>query len=115
MVTAANAGVTSGLPSRFCEQDRTWLSTTYQGKDFQASDMKFVLLDDVESCQRACDEDHNCLFYTYATTDYKDPVHWKRCYMKRVVTIPAPPKVNKLANVVSGFNLRNCESSSGGV
>lgn len=31
-----------------------------------------------------------------------------RCYMKRVITMPAPSKVKKLANVVSGFTLRNC-------
>lgn len=32
----------------------------------------------------------------------------RRCYLKRVIILPAPPKVTKLDNVVSGFPLKNC-------
>lgn len=43
---------------------------------------------------------------------YPDPVSAvccrRRCYLKRVITMPAPPKVTKLSHVVSGFSLRNC-------
>ena len=32
----------------------------------------------------------------------------RRCYLKRVITVPAPPNIVKLNNVVSGFSLKNC-------
>lgn len=33
------------------------------------------------------------------------------CYLKRAFTMPLPPKVTKMDNVVSGFSLKNCENS----
>lgn len=109
MVTAAKQGVTSGLPSRFCQQDNNWLNVAHEGLDLRGSDMRFVLLDDPESCQRACNDDTTCQFYAYANENFFDSAHWRRCYLKSVVTIPAPPKVTKLANVVSGFTLQKCD------
>uniref|UniRef100_A0A8C6TMN8 Apple domain-containing protein n=1 Tax=Neogobius melanostomus TaxID=47308 RepID=A0A8C6TMN8_9GOBI len=108
MTTAAKKGVTSGLPSRFCEQDTNWLTVAHEGLDLRGSDMTFVVLDDAESCRRACNDDSNCQFYTYVTENFSDSAYLQRCYLKRAITIPAPPKVTKLANVVSGFALRNC-------
>lgn len=35
----------------------------------------------------------------------------RRCYLKRAITIPAPSKVTKLANAVSGFSLKNVQSA----
>lgn len=32
----------------------------------------------------------------------------RRCYLKRSITMPYPPRVAKLATAVSGFQLRNC-------
>ncbi|KAK7898395.1 hypothetical protein WMY93_019248 [Mugilogobius chulae] len=112
MVTVAKFGVTSGLPSQFCQQDNSWLTVVHEGTDFRGSDIRFVLLDDVESCQRTCNEDSNCQFFTYVNENFFDTSFWRRCYLKRVVNIPAPPKVTKLANVVSGFTLRNCKSQT---
>ncbi|XP_020788402.2 coagulation factor XI-like [Boleophthalmus pectinirostris] len=110
MVTFVKAGVTSGLPSRFCQPDMNWLTVTHEGTDFRASDMRFVLLDNAESCQRACNDDSNCQFFTYVNENFFDSVYWGRCYLKRVINVPAPLKVTKLANVVSGFALRRCSS-----
>lgn len=109
MVTRGKEGSTSGFPTRFCQQDNSWVKETHEGTDFRGSDMRSVLLDDAEACQRTCTEDPLCQFYAYANENFFDRDYWRRCYLKRVISIPAPPKVTKLTNVVSGFTLRNCD------
>ncbi|XP_077364177.1 plasma kallikrein-like [Festucalex cinctus] len=108
LVMRAQEGVTSGIATHFCQQDTNWAKTALEGVDFQGSDIRFELLDGAESCQKACSMDQNCQFYTYVNEDFVDSAYWRRCYLKRFITMPAPPKVNKLANVVSGFTRRNC-------
>ncbi|XP_038142736.1 coagulation factor XI-like [Cyprinodon tularosa] len=102
-------GTTSGIPARFCQLDDNWVKQLYQGVDFQGSDIEKELMDDAELCQRKCDEDTNCQFFTYVDQTFSDSEYWRRCYLKRVITMPAPPRVNKLDKVVSGFNLRDCQ------
>ncbi|XP_041812062.1 coagulation factor XI-like isoform X2 [Chelmon rostratus] len=108
MVTKAKDGVTSGMPARFCQLDNSWVKLAHEDIDFRGSDIRFELMDDADTCQRTCTEDASCQFYTYAKENFFDPVYRRRCYLKRVITMPAPPKVNRLANVVSGFTLKNC-------
>ncbi|XP_031179016.1 coagulation factor XI-like [Sander lucioperca] len=108
LVTEAKDGITSGLPARFCQLDNTWLQVVYENVDFPTSDIRFELMDDADTCQRTCTQDAFCQFYTYANDNFNDPIYRRRCYLKRTITMPAPPKVAKLANVVSGFQLRNC-------
>ncbi|KAK7933110.1 hypothetical protein WMY93_004006 [Mugilogobius chulae] len=108
MVKVAKAGVTSGLPSRHCQQPTHWLSATYNGIRFQGSGIRFELLNDAQSCRRACNADHQCQFFTYTTTTFSNKKFWHRCSLKRVISSPAPPKVIQRAHAVSGFNLRNC-------
>uniref|UniRef100_UPI0037E731CF coagulation factor XI-like n=1 Tax=Semicossyphus pulcher TaxID=241346 RepID=UPI0037E731CF len=108
MVTRATAGVTSGLPERFCQLDNSWTEQALVGVDFRSSDIRYQLMDDAESCQMNCTEDPNCQFYTYVNESFFNPDYWRRCYFKRVITMPSPPKVTKLSNVVSGFTQRNC-------
>ncbi|KAF7657616.1 hypothetical protein LDENG_00024300 [Lucifuga dentata] len=112
MVTQAKDRITSGLPARFCQIDNSWIKVAHEGVDFTGSDMRFILLDDPETCQKTCTDDPNCHFYTYVYPNFSGAVHRRRCYLKRSITMPAPPKVNKLANVVSGFSLKNCVGSS---
>ncbi|XP_041811920.1 coagulation factor XI-like [Chelmon rostratus] len=111
MVVKARDGVTSGLPARFCQLDNSWIKETHAGVDFWGSDYHDVLADDAEACQRTCTEDPNCQFYTFVTDSSPALSHRGICYLKRVITVPAPPKVSKLAAVVSGFSLKNCVSS----
>ncbi|KAI3358005.1 hypothetical protein L3Q82_003026 [Scortum barcoo] len=89
-----------------------WVKKTYEEVDFWGSDFHNVPADDAEACQRTCTEDPNCHFYSYVTD--RSPVVGIRgiCYLKRVITMTAPPKVTKLANVVSGFSLKNCIGST---
>ncbi|KAK5618602.1 hypothetical protein CRENBAI_015666 [Crenichthys baileyi] len=107
MVPKYVGGITSGLPSRSCplHNERKPFFTdriiVYRGVDFPFSDIRYFQQDDATSCGNACTEDPNCQFYSYITTSHL-------CYLKRVITMPAPPKVTKQANTVSGFNLRNC-------
>ncbi|XP_051247113.1 coagulation factor XI isoform X3 [Dicentrarchus labrax] len=108
IVLKAVAGYTSGLPARFCQLDNNWIKKTYVGIDFPHNDIRNFLTSDVEACQRTCTEDPNCQYYSYITETSSDPAHRRRCYLKRVITMPAPPRVTKLTNAVSGFSLSNC-------
>ncbi|KAM3597120.1 uncharacterized protein V6R79_026379 [Siganus canaliculatus] len=108
MVTRTKDGVTSGMPARFCQLDNSWVKVAHEGVDFRGSDIRFELMDDPETCQRTCTEDVNCQFYTYVNENFSDSTYWRRCFLKRVTTMPAPPKINKLSNVVSGFSLKSC-------
>ncbi|GLD74732.1 plasma kallikrein-like protein [Lates japonicus] len=101
MVATAEERVTSGLPTRFCQLDNKYAMKTIEGINLPGSDLRFLLVNNAKACRKTCTEDPNCQFYTYAIAD-------RRCYLKRVITMPAPPKVTKLANAVSGFSLRNC-------
>ncbi|XP_070841183.1 coagulation factor XI-like [Chaetodon trifascialis] len=113
MVVKAEDGATSGLPTRSCQPDNSWIKTTHADIDFWGSDYHDVLADDADACQRTCTEDPNCQFYSYVTDGSSELVHIQRiCYLKRVITAPAPPNVAKLANVVSGFSLKNCRLSA---
>ncbi|XP_073319556.1 coagulation factor XI-like [Pagrus major] len=100
MARSAAAGITSGLPTRFCQPNNNWIKKTYVGIDFPYSDIRNFMTDGVESCQRTCTEDPSCQFFSIVAK--------RRCYLKRVITMPAPPKINKWAHLVSGFSLRNC-------
>ncbi|XP_073319557.1 coagulation factor XI-like [Pagrus major] len=111
LVIRDNDGITSGLPAHFCQLDNNWVKVAHEDVDFNGSDIRYVLLDDAETCQRTCTEDALCQFYSYVKANFTDPTHRRRCYLKRSITMPAPPKVAKLANVVSGFTLRNCVSA----
>ncbi|XP_078123413.1 coagulation factor XI-like [Sander vitreus] len=108
MVTQESGEGTSGLPARFCQLDNAWVQVVHENVDFSGSDIRFELMDDADTCQRTCTQDAYCQFYTYTNDNFGDPIYRRRCYLKRTITMPAPPKVAKVANVVSGFQLRNC-------
>uniref|UniRef100_A0A4W6FTF4 Apple domain-containing protein n=1 Tax=Lates calcarifer TaxID=8187 RepID=A0A4W6FTF4_LATCA len=95
-------GVTSGLPTHFCQ---LCAMKTLEGINLPGSDLRFLLVNNAKACQKTCTEDPNCQFYTYTIAD-------RRCYLKRVITMPLLPKVTKLANAVSGFSLRNATIST---
>uniref|UniRef100_A0A671U235 Apple domain-containing protein n=1 Tax=Sparus aurata TaxID=8175 RepID=A0A671U235_SPAAU len=111
LVIRYNDGITSGLPAHFCQLDNNWVKVAHENVDFGGSDIRYVLLDDADTCQRTCTEDALCQFYSYVTAQFTDPAYRRRCYLKRSITMPAPPKVAKLTNAVSGFTLRNCGST----
>ncbi|RVE66401.1 hypothetical protein OJAV_G00106890 [Oryzias javanicus] len=111
LVTEAKEGVTSGLPARFCQLDSDWLSKPYEGIDFRGSDIEFELMDDAQPCQTACTASPHCQFYTYVHSNFNVPTYRRRCYLKRVITLPAPPRVAKLTEAVSGFSKRNCRTT----
>ncbi|XP_070702993.1 coagulation factor XI-like [Pempheris klunzingeri] len=108
MVISAKKGVTSGLPARFCQLNNSWAKVTHKEVSFRGSDMRYELMDNAEACQKTCVEDPYCQFFDYVTENFFDHHYWRHCYLKRVITMPTPPKVSKVANVVSGFALRSC-------
>ncbi|XP_054911862.1 plasma kallikrein-like [Poeciliopsis prolifica] len=104
MVPRYVGGITSGLPSQTCSKPNkpeASVSTVFRGVDFPGFDLHSFPLSDAGSCEKACTLDPNCQFYSFITTSHV-------CYLKRIITMPAPPRVTKQANTVSGFNLRNC-------
>ncbi|XP_047200199.1 coagulation factor XI-like, partial [Hippoglossus stenolepis] len=103
MGTTAKVGVTSGIPVHFCQMNDSWLQVSHEGVSFQGSDLRFESMDDPDTCQKTCSTDPLCQFYTYFNESYSNSDFRGRCYLKRVITAPAPPRVNKLNNVVSGF------------
>ncbi|XP_033980594.1 coagulation factor XI-like isoform X2 [Trematomus bernacchii] len=108
METIAKEGSTTGFPERFCQLDENWLKVAHDGVDLRGSDICFELMDDADSCQRNCTEDPLCQFYTYVTEAFHNRDFRRRCYFKRTITMPAPPKITKLEKVTSGFQLRSC-------
>ncbi|TDH04400.1 hypothetical protein EPR50_G00151060 [Perca flavescens] len=113
IVTKAKDGVTSGLPARFCQLNNTWVKVVYENVAFPTSVIRSEPMDDADTCQRTCTQDPYCQFYSYTNDNFDDPKFPRRhCFLKRTITMPAPPKVAKLANVVSGFQLRNCNSKT---
>uniref|UniRef100_A0A8C8DNE1 Apple domain-containing protein n=1 Tax=Oryzias sinensis TaxID=183150 RepID=A0A8C8DNE1_9TELE len=108
--TKAKEGDTSGMPARFC-QFTNWLRTAYEGIDFPGSEIRFELKDNADQCQRLCSGDPTCQFYTYVKDNSPESAARRRCYLKGVITMPAPPKVVKVTNVVSGFSTRNCAAT----
>lgn len=111
MVVKAKDGVVSGIPARSC-QHGSWVETINRGVDYWGSDLSDLRADNVEECQRACTKDPLCQFFTYVHRSFLTTRLRKICYLKRTITLPAPVKVSKLANAVSGFSLRNCVSST---
>ncbi|XP_077446913.1 coagulation factor XI-like isoform X1 [Stigmatopora argus] len=104
----SKTGVTSGIATHHCQQDTNWAKTPLEGVDFQGSDIRSELMDDAETCQKTCTIDQHCQFYTYVNQNFESASYRHKCYLKRTTIIPAPPKVAKLANVISGFTMRDC-------
>lgn len=53
-----------------------WIKVPYEGMDLRGSDIEFELMDDAESCQKACTNNVNCQFYTYISDGYSNPEFW---------------------------------------
>ncbi|KAL0961742.1 hypothetical protein UPYG_G00331130 [Umbra pygmaea] len=99
--------VYSGIPVRFC-QTTAWVTAVYEGLDFFGGDTRHLFLENAAACQKTCNEDPDCQFYTYTTNLFHLAIYRRNCFLKQIITIPLPPKIATMSNVVSGFSLRNC-------
>ncbi|XP_053718881.1 coagulation factor XI-like [Synchiropus splendidus] len=106
-VLTAKASTSTGLPTRSCRASNDWLKVKYHGAAFPRIDLSCKMASNVDDCATLCNEDPNCQFYTYHTDD-GPPLTRRRCYLKRAITLPAPPKVAIKSNVISGFSLKSC-------
>lgn len=52
-----------------------WVKVAHEDVDFGGSDIRYVLLDDADTCQRTCTEDALCQFYSYVTAQFTDPAY----------------------------------------
>lgn len=49
-----------------------WAKAPVEGVDFKGVDIQYKMVDSAEACQRTCDEDDKCQFYTYATQNFSN-------------------------------------------
>nr|XP_046233999.1 coagulation factor XI-like [Scatophagus argus] len=102
-------GITSGFSLKACNPDpQPCLSQVYHHVNFLGGDYRTLFTADYEECQKACTSDPACHFFTFVDENFTTANISNRCFLKRVITMPAPPRVVKDANTVSGFSLRNC-------
>ena len=52
----------------------------YKGSNLNAEHS--LRTEDATMCQKMCQKDANCYFWTWATTDFFDPAYHKECYLK---------------------------------
>lgn len=63
-----------------------WLTVAHEDVDFLGSDIRYVLMDDAETCQTTCTEDPNCQFYTYVNETFFNSDLWYSIpYAQRLV------------------------------
>ncbi|CAF99456.1 unnamed protein product [Tetraodon nigroviridis] len=99
-------GVTSGYSLKPCTSELTgpYLPLVYQNIDFLGADYRFLFTANYEDCQRVCTEDPSCRFFTFTNGDFSPEAYRYKCHLKYSWTVPRPPVIVALANVVSGFS-----------
>ncbi|MBN3306372.1 KLKB1 protein, partial [Amia calva] len=107
----AKSEVSSGYPTRFCGPANACVKTTYKNIDFWGSDIRTIQVDDVKPCEEACTADPDCQFYSYITSTFDPPEFRQYCYLKKVISVPLPPKILSLQGTVSGFQIRGCQET----
>ncbi|KAG7245143.1 hypothetical protein INR49_023709 [Caranx melampygus] len=109
-VTAvSSSNTTSGFPAFQCLMADSWVTAQHDGINFKGCGFRTVQgADNATACQSACNADRNCQFYTYVKQSFSDTSQRKRCYLKRVITMPVPLKVIALQQAVSGFSTNIC-------
>ncbi|XP_075052813.1 plasma kallikrein isoform X2 [Mixophyes fleayi] len=94
-----------GKSSLDCQRD------IFQTMEFFGDNLTSVIAPDVNTCQKICTFYPNCLFFTYITKDWNEPLLRNRCYIKTSKS-GKPTEVKYKDNVMSGFSLLPCQMSS---
>lgn len=106
--------VISGFSLRSFGIKRRCSDHTFKGFDFLGNDRGVVKADSDQQCQQLCKEDPLCQFFTYVEGAFSNVAQRKDCYMKSVIALPKPPRINDLKDVVSGFSRTQWEDSTTG-
>ncbi|XP_078032124.1 coagulation factor XI-like [Epinephelus lanceolatus] len=80
----------------------------YHDVDFPGANYENLFTAEYEVCQRVYTHDPSCQFFTFFNGNFTLAEYRRICHLKHLIAMPAPPKVTKLSNVVSGFSPRNC-------
>ncbi|XP_077333482.1 plasma kallikrein [Lithobates pipiens] len=92
-----------GKSSIDCQRD------LFQTIEFSGDTLASVLAPDVNMCQKICAFYPNCLFFTYLTKDWQEPLNRNRCYI-RTSKDGQPTEASIKDNVISGFSLASCKT-----
>lgn len=52
-----------------------WAKAPVEGVDFRGVDIQYKMMDSAEACQKACDENDKCQFYTYTTENFVNLIY----------------------------------------
>ncbi|KAM5191475.1 plasma kallikrein [Mantella aurantiaca] len=92
-----------GKSSLDCKRD------LFQTLEFSGDTLTSVIAPDVHMCQKICTFYPNCLFFTYLTKDWQEPLDRNRCYI-RTSKNGQPTEIPIKDNAISGFTLQYCKS-----
>lgn len=102
-------GVTSGCSLKTCQpaQSDLCLAKVYQNLDFVGPEYRTFFTADADECQRACNVDPGCKFFTFNGPLFVEANHRFKCFLKHSwTTVPRTPIVTATDGVVSGFSLK---------
>ncbi|XP_018409394.1 PREDICTED: plasma kallikrein-like [Nanorana parkeri] len=92
-----------GISSLGCQRD------LFQKREFFGNTLTSVIAPDVNMCQKICTFFPNCLFFTYLTKDWQEPLNRNRCYI-RTSKNGQPTEAPNKDNAISGFSLQSCKT-----
>ncbi|XP_068134765.1 plasma kallikrein-like [Hyperolius riggenbachi] len=92
-----------GKSSLDCKRD------LFQTVEVSGDNLTSVYAPDVNTCQKICTFYPNCLFFTYLTRDWHEPLERNLCYLKSSKN-GQPTLVFDKGNLISGFSLLSCKT-----
>ncbi|XP_075466235.1 plasma kallikrein [Ascaphus truei] len=103
--------VVSGFSLKACgESSLGCQSDLFQSMELYGDNITAVFAPDVHTCRKICTYYPNCLFFTFLTKDWTEPLQRNLCYIKTSKTgLPTDGKEREHA--ISGFSLLSCKYS----
>uniref|UniRef100_A0A8C5LLU1 Coagulation factor XI n=1 Tax=Leptobrachium leishanense TaxID=445787 RepID=A0A8C5LLU1_9ANUR len=107
-------GVISGYSLKNCnkELNACW-TTVYPEIDMRGTNFNSTKVTSLKQCQTECTNDIHCQFFTYVTDEFHNVELRNFCYFK-YSSWGLPTMIQHMHNVISGFSLKFCGSSTYG-
>ncbi|XP_062381921.1 coagulation factor XI-like isoform X1 [Sardina pilchardus] len=107
-------GVTSGYSLKNVKETTECFPDLKVDVDFPGSDVLQIISTDELHCQRACSQHPSCQFFSFLRPDWTRDSRRFYCYLKHTDS-GEPSRVTKLKGVTSGYSLKNCKETTGGL
>ncbi|KAM4807670.1 plasma kallikrein [Rhinophrynus dorsalis] len=103
--------IISGFSLKSCGKSSLGCKTDlFRGMIFYGENLTSVFAPDVHTCQKICTYYPNCLFFTFLTKEWKEPLQRNLCYIK--TSKSGLPEDGILQDhTISGFSLLTCKFS----